>query len=229
MSEVARLSGVPASTIQFYLREGLLPAPLKTSRNMAYYDPATVDAVKLIKELQANAFLPLDVVKRILSNVSEPSRVREYLAPRNAVLAALDAGHDAATEDELLADRAITAADLRALAAMGIVEPERRDGQRRYSGEDAMLVRQIARMRAGGLTSSRGFGIERMRIYRDALEALVSQELEVTLPAVVGTVSPDELARVANDWIEGSNELIALLHRKLIRRRLRSIGPLVDG
>lgn len=229
MSEVARLSGVPASTVQYYARQGLLPAPIKTSRNMAYYEPATVAAVKLVKELQSSAFLPLEVVKRILAKVAEPERVREYLAPRNAVLAALDRGLAGATERELVADGTISTVDLRALAAMGVIEPRRRDGQRGYSGEDAALVRQIARMRANGLTPSRGFGIERMRIYRDALEALVAKELEVTMESVLGTMLPDELTRVANDWIEGSNELIAILHRKLIRRRLGSLGPALNA
>ena len=34
MGELAEASGVPAPTIKHYLREGLLPEPVKTSRNM---------------------------------------------------------------------------------------------------------------------------------------------------------------------------------------------------
>ena len=36
MSELAEASGVSAGTIKHYLREGLLPEPVRTSRNMAY-------------------------------------------------------------------------------------------------------------------------------------------------------------------------------------------------
>ena len=35
MSGLVEASGVPAPTIKHYLREGLLPEPVKTSRNMA--------------------------------------------------------------------------------------------------------------------------------------------------------------------------------------------------
>ena len=43
MSELVEASGVPAATIKHYLREGLLPEPIKTSRNMAWYRPETVE------------------------------------------------------------------------------------------------------------------------------------------------------------------------------------------
>ena len=57
MSELARRSGVPASTIKHYIREGLLPEPaLRTSRNMAYYDAGLVQRIKTIKELQKSQF-----------------------------------------------------------------------------------------------------------------------------------------------------------------------------
>ena len=35
MRELAEAAGVSAGTIKHYLREGLLPEPVKTSRNMA--------------------------------------------------------------------------------------------------------------------------------------------------------------------------------------------------
>jgi DNA-binding transcriptional MerR regulator len=37
ISELADRSDVSVGTIKHYLREGLLPEPVKTSRNMAYY------------------------------------------------------------------------------------------------------------------------------------------------------------------------------------------------
>ena len=46
MGELAEASGVPVPTIKHYLREGLLPEPVKTSRNMAYYPPEFVERLK---------------------------------------------------------------------------------------------------------------------------------------------------------------------------------------
>ena len=60
MGELAEASGVPSATIKHYLREGLLPKPVKTSRNMAWYSPDYVDRIKLIKRLQEERYMPLE-------------------------------------------------------------------------------------------------------------------------------------------------------------------------
>ncbi len=66
VSELSERSGVPVATIHHYLREGLLPEPVKTSRNMAYYPPEFVDRLRLIKQLQEERFMPLKVIRELL-------------------------------------------------------------------------------------------------------------------------------------------------------------------
>jgi DNA-binding transcriptional MerR regulator len=70
MSELADASGVSAATIKHYLREGLLgdeEGIVRTSRNMAWYPPEYVDRIRLIKRLQEERFLPLRLIKELLS------------------------------------------------------------------------------------------------------------------------------------------------------------------
>ena len=38
ISKLSEITGVARDAIHFYVREGLLPAPVKTKKNMAYYD-----------------------------------------------------------------------------------------------------------------------------------------------------------------------------------------------
>lgn len=59
ISEVAKLAGVSIPTIKYYLKEGLLPPPVKTGRTMAYYDPSTVDRVVRIKNCRLKNFFLL--------------------------------------------------------------------------------------------------------------------------------------------------------------------------
>ena len=66
MSELAERSGVSAGTIKHYLREGLLPEPVRTSRNMAYYPPEFVERIRLIKRLQEERFMPLRLIKGVI-------------------------------------------------------------------------------------------------------------------------------------------------------------------
>jgi DNA-binding transcriptional MerR regulator len=66
IGELAKATGITVQTIHFYLREGLLPAPTKTARNMAYYGPEYVEDIRLIKELQRGRYLPLSLIRQLL-------------------------------------------------------------------------------------------------------------------------------------------------------------------
>lgn len=63
VSELSRLTGVSTSAINYYVREGLLPHPVKTAPNMAYYDSSYVDMVNSIKILQREKGLSLAEIK----------------------------------------------------------------------------------------------------------------------------------------------------------------------
>lgn len=66
MKTLMAATGVSKATIAHYVKEGLLPKPKRTSRNMAYYDASCVDRVLFIKKMQANHRLPLSQIKQIL-------------------------------------------------------------------------------------------------------------------------------------------------------------------
>src|SRR3954470_18502618 len=77
ISELADRSDVSVGTIKHYLREGLLPDPVKTSRNMAYYPAEFVDRIKMIKQLQEERYMPLRVIKDLLEE--DPDRARALI------------------------------------------------------------------------------------------------------------------------------------------------------
>jgi DNA-binding transcriptional MerR regulator len=39
ISDLEELTGIPRGTIHYYIREGLVSAPERTSKTMAYYSP----------------------------------------------------------------------------------------------------------------------------------------------------------------------------------------------
>ena len=94
MAELAERSGVSAGTIKHYLREGLLPEPMRTSRNMAYYPPDFVERIRLIKRLQEERFMPLKRIRDVMregrprtpaAEIDLPAVVLERLAEVGAV------------------------------------------------------------------------------------------------------------------------------------------------
>src|SRR5438093_6810747 len=87
ISELAERSGVPVATVRHYLREGLLPEPVKTSRNMAYYPPEFVERIRVIKQLQEDRFMPLRVIRDLLDRQdAEPERLRAMIELEDRIL-----------------------------------------------------------------------------------------------------------------------------------------------
>src|SRR3954453_17250950 len=87
ISELSERSGVPVATIHHYLREGLLPEPVKTSRNMAYYPPEFVDRLRVIKQLQEERLIPLKVIRELLDRGdSDPDRLRAMIEMEDRIL-----------------------------------------------------------------------------------------------------------------------------------------------
>ncbi len=66
MRELAEATGVNKPTILFYIKEGLLPRPVKTSPNVAFYPVSFIERINLIRTLQDRHRLSLTRIKEIL-------------------------------------------------------------------------------------------------------------------------------------------------------------------
>jgi AcrR family transcriptional regulator len=76
ISELSAAANLPASTIRYYIAEGLLPAPVKTGKTRATYSKAHLKAILLIKKKHFEENKPLKVVKEEIGskiNVSDGS------------------------------------------------------------------------------------------------------------------------------------------------------------
>lgn len=56
MRELEKLTELSRATINFYIREGILPIPHKSARNMAYYDNDFIGKLERIKKLKSSGF-----------------------------------------------------------------------------------------------------------------------------------------------------------------------------
>ena len=198
MSELADASGVSAATIKHYLREGLLPEPVKTSRNMAYYPPEFVERIRRIKRLQGERFLPLRLIKVLLDEqgggpVTRAEVASRYEMPGNVL------------------DR---------LEEIGVLTP----GPEGYDPDDVKIIEAIARFRAGGYDEAIGFTVYDTLRYREALAPLVEEEVSVLLERLAGEVDVDRAAEIIASGAEPLRELIGAMHSKLLLAELRSRG-----
>jgi DNA-binding transcriptional MerR regulator len=211
MGELAEASGVPAPTIKHYLREGLLPEPVKTSRNMAYYPPEFVDRIKLIKRLQEERFMPLKAIKSVLGE--DPERAGAMLELEDRILDRALAGERARTSTAEVRKRyGVPKEVLDRLEQLEILSPNSRG----YSPSDITIIEAIGRFRAGGYDEQIGFTVYDTVRYKEALEQLVRQEVEMVMGRLAGEVSPERVVEMLEAGAQPLQDLIAALHTKLL-------------
>jgi DNA-binding transcriptional MerR regulator len=196
MAELAEASGVSAGTIKHYLREGLLPEPVKTSRNMAWYPPEFVERIQLIKDLQERRFMPLKAIKGILDLEGEATRIsaaelkRRYAVPQEVL------------------DR---------LAELEVITPTSRG----YGASDVRIVEAISRFRAGGYDEKIGFTVYDTLRYKRAMEELVKEEVEVFMERLGGEKDAQRAAELIETGAEPLRDLISALHSKALVAELK--------
>jgi DNA-binding transcriptional MerR regulator len=214
ISELADASGVPVATIRHYLREGLLPEPVKTSRNMAYYPPEFVDRIRLIKQLQEERFMPLRVIRDLLEREdAEPERLRAMIDLEDRILERALAGErERIPADEVRGRYEVPQEVLERLAELDVLTPDG-DG---YSPSDVRIVEAISRFRAGGYDESLGFTVYDTLRYKRALEPMVTEEVGVLTERLTGDVSAERALEIIAAGVGPLNDLIAALHTKLL-------------
>ena len=216
MRELAAASGVSAGTIKHYLREGLLPEPVRTSRNMAYYPPEFVERIRLIKQLQEERYMPLRVIRDVLDG--DPDRARALVELEDRLLERALAGEGERIPAEEVRERSgVPAEVLDRLAELGVLEPAE-DG---YTASDVQIVEAISSFRAGGYDERIGFTVYDTLRYKRALEELVREEVEVLLGRLAGEMDPGGAAELVERGAEPLHDLIAALHAKLLVAELR--------
>jgi len=216
MGELAAASGVSAATIKHYLREGLLPEPVRTSRNMAYYPPDFVERIRLIKRLQEERFMPLKAIKRVLDG--DPGRTRALVELEDRILERAAAGDETrVSAAELVRRYDVPREVIDRLGKLEVLTPTSRG----YPPSDVKIVEAISRFRAGGYDERIGFTVYDTLRYKRALEALVGEEIQVLMERLPGEMDADSAAKLIEDGVEPLQELIAALHEKLLVLELR--------
>ena len=147
VGELSRRTGLSTAAINFYIREGLLPPPVKTSATRAVYEESYVDRIGRINELKARG-LTLKVIARVLDNpdpagelgITRPERRRVALAPVDI--------EAFIKETNLTGEQVYNALDL---GLLDPVEGRRGESGLRFDSRDITTGRAIARLLAGGV------------------------------------------------------------------------------
>jgi len=186
ISELAERAEVPVATVRHYLREGLLPDPVKTSKNMAYYPPEFVERIRTIKRLQEDRFMPLRVIKEALLAAR---------TPKAEVLERFD----------------LPARALDRLAEVGVLSPDSSG----YSQADVRIIEAVAGFRAEGWNETTGFGARDVARLMAGLAPVVADELELLVERF-SALDPVRASELMEGGMEPFPDLIGALHAKAL-------------
>lgn len=217
ISELAERAEVPVATVRHYLREGLLPEPVKTSRNMAYYPPEFVERIRLIKQLQEERFMPLRVIRELLESADgDVGRLRNLADTGDMLVARVLAPEaDRTPEAEVLERYEIPERALRRLSELGVLTPN----EEGYSPSDLRIVDAVSRFRAAGWNETSGFGARDVARLMKGLEPVIADELKLLIERFTAL----DMGR-ARELVEGGAtpfpDLIGALHAKLLATEL---------
>jgi len=220
ISELAERSGVSAGTIKHYLREGLLGSDeevVRTSRNMAYYPVDFVERVRLIKRLQEERFMPLRVIRELMSE--DPDRAARMIELEDRIIEraieAREIGRISRAKVRQTYD--IPQNVLTRLEELAVLTPNARG----YDADDVAIIEAISRFRAGGYEEAIGFTVYDTLRYREALEPLVEEEVRVLLDRLAGKVDVERAIEIISSGTEPLRHLIGAMHSKLLLAALR--------
>lgn len=225
MGDLIRKTGVQRQTIHFYINKGLLPRPLKTGRNMAYYDESYVDRIKLIKELQLKRFLPLDVIKQIMAQTDGKLSSSEIDVIRVSgegliQLEELKREYEPQTLSELSERTGLPPEEIQEMERCEMIRSTKDDrGEVLYGDHDIRIVEAFSQIRKGGLTREAGFEVEDLRLQSDIINMLAIEEVKLFARKFSQRFqedAPELLPKIGENAINSVNNFIAHLRRRKI-------------
>jgi DNA-binding transcriptional MerR regulator len=222
LRELVDKTDVSTETIQFYLREGILPKPRKRGRAQADYGEHYVELISLIKNLQENHFLPLSIIKKTIKKLKKlsPSEEHyfhmqsEFFSPVGHLLSQNEVeGEERFFELTGLGEKWLARAE-----TWGIITPDKRKGTKIYSSEDIAIGKVMVEMDRTGLGPKDGFDPEVLRHYRDSLEKMISGLSRTFTDQLYGNVSEDKFAEMGFRTLNLMGVYFFFLFRKLARK-----------
>lgn len=216
MKELAEATGLPKSAILHYVAQGLLPEPLRTGPNMAYYDPSCIDKVKFIKAMQGAYSFPLSKIKLLLSK-KELGRHIYPLIELSETIFGREEG-PALNAAEFCQEAGLDREQVRKLTEEGFLLPLKPGI---YSGDDVAA----GRMYATGIAM--GTELSDMGFYVDAAKRIVDGEMRLR-QKLTAHLPEERDAEMTRRMVEAARTIRNYIIDRVFQRRVASAEDLKD-
>lgn len=219
IKELSDRSGFSRQTIRFYIAQGLLPEPIKTSHNMGWYSERHLELLLLIQKLQHERFLPLKAIKSLLQGSDD----YQFSDAQTDVLEELRR-HLASDHQDLVVstDPAQLALD------MGLSRREQkelRDLGLAVSGtatvSDVEITRLWLLIRNAAPSMANGFTPRDLQFIFELVDQAVAKELALFRNRI-NDMSPSEAGKLLDVVIPSISSIFTLLHQRRLGSYVQS-------
>lgn len=216
MRDLEKASGISRETIRFYIREGLLPEPVRTARNAAIYGEAHLQRLLAIRRLRADRYLPLGVIRALIDTPPADGWDSPAILPHvdRLLRARLDRHGERERALDVLGEIGRGAADLADLLEVGVVDVAP-DGS--VSARDARVLRLLNDLDRLGFTAEHGYELKSLGRYIEAIRWLAdmqAREFVANTGRHAGDIQAAEMAE------RGVGLLIELIGELFVRELL---------
>jgi len=215
IGEVIRKTNVTKATVHHYVALKVVPTPIKTAHNMAYYHPNTVAIINTVRALK-DRHVPLAVAKQMLDEYGL-DKVREMLQKTSEesllIMTTLSGSGDEKTKREVLNEFNLTEEHLAQLEKIGLLKLT---SDQKYDPISVDLIRCLSKMREAGLNESLGFSPQDVILYKESLENLVKSEIVYFSKRLLSIQPKNEAQTVMKAALEQAENICVLVRRRLL-------------
>ncbi|MBU2648293.1 MerR family transcriptional regulator [bacterium] len=207
MKELVEMTGISKATILYYLSEKLLPLPVKTSPNVAYYPSSTVERIQLIRQLQSRHRFSLAQIRIILQE-REKGRDVEALIEFNKEIFSQKEGASLDRKSFCVAS-GLTRTQLRTALALRLLIPE---SENSFDAADLKAGNRLKNFLALGIS------LDNLAFYARLADEIVSQEMAVR-KRLIRTLSYDEALAATLQLTQGARFFREYIIERIFQRQ----------
>lgn len=179
MNDLVKLSQTPKSTVLYYVKEGLLPEPLKDKPNFHLYDDRCVELLAFIKYLQTNFNASISQIKQLFSH-SNFDWQNPYESLISLIGIIMGAENETFSPQALCQEFSLSETALQAMVDDGLLNP--REGI--FTAKERDILAIACRCNEAEY--------EMVKTYLQTAKDLAQQEVNLTLSALKNNEQKDE-------------------------------------
>ncbi len=216
MKELAKAAGLPKSAILHYVAQGLLPEPVRTGPNMAYYDPVCIERIRFIRTMQNRYAFPLGKIKMILARKDEGKDALPLIELSETIFGSAEG--PSLDEAAFRNATGLSSEQVAALTESGLLLPLEKG---RYNGHDVAIGKIFAQGLVLGITASD------MAFYAVAAKRIVDEEMRLRA-RFTAHLPEDQDAGLTQGLVQAARATRNYVIDRTFQRRIAAAGDLKD-